>query len=373
VKIAARLARIGGTLGRALQQAIGWLQDRIWPGPSHRDGDRPVPAARVPAARKGGDAAPRGRFISGRFAGNSRLTYMLYEPGVRKGGPGPLLVMLHGCRQDARDFATGTRMNEAAEEAGIVVLYPEQSVLANAMRCWNWYTSGAATGKVSEAAQIAALTRQVMRERQIDPARVYVAGMSAGGALAAVLAQDYPDLYAAVGIHSGLPAGLAHDLFSAMRLMFRGPRQGQAPADPLADGALAVPSIVFHGDEDRTVHLSNAQAIHSAAGTDRDGPSPGSPATTRREPGQRDVTRSVERGPGGVTRRELWIVHGAGHAWAGGDDAGSYTDADGPDASREMLRFFLQHRLAVPAAVRVGAAGSAHENGDQARLDRHLG
>jgi len=289
-----------------------------------------------------------GRFTDGRFGNELRRRYMLYEPGFRKPGPAPMLVLLHGCHQDAKDFAVGTRMNEAAEEAGVVVLYPEQSRLANALRCWNWYAPNHQPTDKSDAALIAAMTRQMMRERHIDPARVYVAGMSAGGAMAAVLARDYPELYAALGVHSGVPAGLAHDVVAAVRLMSQGPTQGEADADLSPAGSVghAVPSIVFHGDQDMTVHPSNGQAIHAARSGDQAEalPSGSLTATTHPGAGLHSVTRSVDYDLGGVTNRELWIVHGAGHAWAGGSDEGSHTDADGPDASREMLRFFLQHR-----------------------------
>ena len=148
---------------------------------------------------------------------------MLYEPANRGHAPAPLLVLLHGCKQGAADFAAGTRMNEAAEAAGVVVLYPEQSLAANLLRCWNWYALQDRSNKDGDAAVIAAMTRQVMREHEIDATRVYVAGMSAGGGMAAVLVRDYPELYAALGVHSGVPAGLAHDVYSAMRLMSDGP------------------------------------------------------------------------------------------------------------------------------------------------------
>ena len=104
---------------------------------------------------------------------------MLYEPSIRAPGPAPLLVLLHGCNQGAEDFAAGTRMNEAAEEAGVVVLYPEQAVAANALRCWNWYALQDRSNKDGDAALIASMTRQVVREHDIDATRVYVAGMSA--------------------------------------------------------------------------------------------------------------------------------------------------------------------------------------------------
>jgi poly(3-hydroxybutyrate) depolymerase len=175
--------------------------------------------------------------------------------------------------------------------------------------------------------------------------------MSAGGGMAAVLARDYPELYAALGVHSGVPAGLAHDVFSAIRLMSNGPALDAADAVQISGDGVgrAVASIVFHGDEDSMVHPSNGHAIHGApVNTQADQHALGSlQATTDPSAGRHGFTRSVEIGPDGATNRELWIVHGAGHAWAGGSDGAKYTDASGPNASREMLRFFLQHQLSA--------------------------
>jgi poly(hydroxyalkanoate) depolymerase family esterase len=327
-----RLAHAGQALVRVLRRTVAAGQALL-------DG---VPASAAP------DTAPTSRFTEGRFDGESPRRFMLYEPASRGAGPAPLVVLLHGCQQGADDFAAGTRMNEAAEAAGVVVLYPEQAMSANMLRCWNWYALQDRSNHGGDAALIAAMTRQVMHDHDIDAGRVYVGGMSAGGAMAAVLARDYPTLYAALGVHSGVPAGLAHDVFSAMRLMSSGPRQPDAAAVPPlvvgADGP-SVASIVFHGDEDTKVHPSNGQAIHAAPAGDL-AAFESLEATTHADQGQRGFTRSVELAPSGVTQRELWIVHGAGHAWAGGDGQEEYTDATGPDASREMLRFFLQHQHA---------------------------
>jgi poly(hydroxyalkanoate) depolymerase family esterase len=344
-----RLANAGREFLRTMRQAVSGSQAQ------RRDRRRPTLDERAAFAAAGVDAqaipaqtgtGPQGSFTEGRFATESQRRYMLYQPASRKPGPAPLLVLLHGCRQSAEDFAAGTRMNEAAEDTGVLVLYPEQSLAGNLLRCWNWYALQDRSNSDGDAALIAAMTRHIISEHGIDAKRVYVAGMSAGGGMAAVLARDYPELYAALGVHSGVPAGLAHDVFSAIRLMSNGPAQGEADAVPITVEGLgqSVASIVFHGDEDKTVHPSNGEAIHAAPG------SPAQPvgtiqATTEPRAGQRGFTRSVEFGPGGVTKKELWIVHGAGHAWAGGSDDARYTDADGPSASREMLRFFLQHRL----------------------------
>jgi len=296
-------------------------------------------------------AAAAGQFTEGHYGTGSQRRYMLYQPARRQRGQAPLLVMLHGCSQDAEEFAAGTRMNEAAEASGVVVLYPEQSLSAHALRCWTWYALQDRSNSEGDAALIAAMTREVIREHDIDPARVYVAGMSAGGAMAAVLARDYPRLYAALGVHSGAPAGLAHDVYSGLRLMSSGPSLRADGEAAILDEEIphAAASIVFHGDEDTMVHPSNGEAIHATRRIAQDQPLPVESlrATTHASKGRRGYTRSIEYGPGGVPYRELWIVHGAGHAWAGGSGAVRLNDAAGPNASREMMRFFLQQRLAA--------------------------
>lgn len=283
------------------------------------------------------------------FAGT--LDYKLYRPpALRK--LAPLVVMLHGCSQNARDFASGTRMNALADEFGAMVLYPEQSKYANMLGCWNWYETRNQCAGHGEPAMIAGMTRQVMADHRIDSARVYVAGLSAGGAMAVILGQAYPGLYAAVGVHSGVPSGVAHDLASALSAMSRGPlpRGGDPAAFTLPANRSLVATIVFHGDCDTTVHPSNGDAVHAQSHHARAPSRETGAAATRRVlmSGGRAVTRRTQSKSAGVPGAELWVVHGAGHAWSGGSLQGSYTDEDGPDASREMMRFFLQRRLAEP-------------------------
>jgi poly(hydroxyalkanoate) depolymerase family esterase len=230
-------------------------------------------------------------------------------------------------------------MNVLAEEHGVLVVYPGQTPAANAQKCWNWFSPGDQERDRGEPALIAGITRQVMRDHAIDPARVYVAGLSAGGAAAAIMGAAYPDLYAAVGVHSGLACGAARDIPSALTAM----RQGAATPHRADDvGRRIVPTIVFHANRDGTVNPRNGdQVIAQAKAAAAAG------LQTRTERGQvprgHAYSRTLHTDAGGKPLLEQWVVHGGGHAWSGGSTAGSYTDPRGPDASREMLRFFLDH------------------------------
>ncbi len=264
-----------------------------------------------------------------------QLAYRLYVPPAQAAhaGPRPLVLMLHGCTQDADDFAAGTRMNALAREAGVLVLYPEQIQRANAQKCWNWFKTQHQQRGRGEPALLASLTRQVMAQHGVDASRVYVAGLSAGGAMADILGRTYPELFAAVGVHSGLAAGAASDLPSALAAMRSGAPAGQASGPALR------PVIVFHGDADSTVHPSNGAAVASGA----HGSNSPAQATAGRTPGGQRFTRTVYGAAGSAAAGEYWQLHGAGHAWSGGSAAGSYTAPGGVDASAEMLRFFLAH------------------------------
>ncbi len=290
-------------------------------------------------------AAPRGSFTERRFIGaTGTRPYKLYVPACAEAGIAlPLVVMLHGCGQSPDDFADGTRMNAWAERDGFLVCYPGQTAAANGQRCWNWFNDGDQHRGAGEPALIAGITRDVMARHPVDPARIYVAGLSAGGALAATMGQAYPDLFAAVAVHSGLACGAARDMSSAFAAM----RQGGGGGATREAAAVRVPTIVFHGDRDSTVNPVNgdevaAQAIHAATvrSEAEDGVVAGGHGYRR--------TRFIDaRGRALV---EQWEIRGAGHAWAGGSAAGSYTDPHGPDASGEMLRFFAEH--VGPAAAR---------------------
>lgn len=311
------------------------------------DGPPPDPAPQAPAASpdvpparapQPGGSAGEEQFLSGRFTGSTgSRAYRLYIPPGDRHATCPLLVMLHGCTQDPDDFARGTRMNALAREAGCLVLYPAQVHKANSSGCWNWFKQRHQQRGQGEAALLAGMVQEVLARQPVDRRRVYVAGLSAGGAMAAVLGQAYPELFAAVGVHSGLPAGVAGDLPSALAVMQAGP-----PPAPLRQGG--PPVIVFHGDQDRTVHPANGDGVVQAC-------APGAVRQTGQghANGRAYTCHRLQDGQGGV-RAEHWVVHGAGHAWSGGSTAGSFTDPAGPDASREMLRFFLEHPHPVEAS-----------------------
>jgi poly(hydroxyalkanoate) depolymerase family esterase len=269
--------------------------------------------------------------------------YKLYIPSGYTGQALPLVVMLHGCTQSPDDFAAGTQMNEVAEERTFLVAYPAQTQAANMSKCWNWFSPSDQQRDQGEPSLIAGITRQIMRDFPVEAGRVYVTGLSAGGAAAAIMGATYPDLYAAIGIHSGLACGAASDMPSAFAAMKQG---GSAPKGASRRPGGPVPTIVFHGDRDTTVNPVNGDQVIAQAAA-------GNLQTTvnrGKAPGGISYTRTVHADETGRAVLEHWVLHGAGHAWSGGSTAGSYTEPRGPDASREMMRFFLE-RPATPDLV----------------------
>lgn len=278
-------------------------------------------------------AAQNGQFDTHSYAdANGRRDYKLFAPSGLPSGQVPLVVMLHGCTQSPDDFAAGTRMNELAGQHGFIVAYPAQSRTANASGCWNWFNATDQQRDGGEPALLAGITRQIIAEHPVDPARVYVAGLSAGGAAAAIMGARYRDLYAAIGVHSGLACGAAKDMPSAFAAMQNG--GGQTPS--AGDG---IPAIVFHGTRDTTVHPRNGEQVIAQS---KGAASLRATRTEGRSQGGTRYTKTIHADAGGKPVLEHWVLDGVGHAWSGGSAAGTYTYPEGPDASAEMVRFFLE-------------------------------
>ncbi|MEJ7930702.1 PHB depolymerase family esterase [Ramlibacter sp. AN1015] len=294
---------------------------------------RTVDAEPASARSRPAEGGP-GSFVSGRVGGDALAgrDYKLFVPPGAGSRPMPLVLMLHGCTQDPDDFAAGTRMNELARDQGFFVLYAAQSQRANPQRCWNWFKHSHQVRGRGEPELLARMVREVMKRHAVDADRVYVAGLSAGAAMAAIVAAAYPELFAAVGVHSGLAPGAAKDIPSAFEAMKKG---ASGPVRPLP-----VPTIVFHGEADATVHPANGRQVITAA--DSEG-STSAASEELRAQGRRTAVRRVHRDRVGAVVLEHWSIHGAPHAWSGGSPSGSYTDPQGPDASAQMLRFFLEH------------------------------
>src|SRR6266516_3676385 len=305
-----------------------------------------IPTLPEPTIQGGTDASPSsqqgGKFVDGAYSNIAGTrTYKLYIPKNYNGQAVPLVIMLHGCTQNAVDFAAGTRMNMFAEGKTFLVAYPEQVSSANTSKCWNWFQPADQQRGMGEPSLIAGITRQIMNSYHADINRVYVAGMSAGGAMAVIMAVTYPDLYAAVGVHSGLAYRAAHDVRSGIAAMRRGTGQSVQQLTSV------IPLISFHGDRDTTVSPVNADHLLNQWLQVTNPEQERSAYSTKVERGQvvggRAYTRSIYHNANGQVIAEKWLVHQAGHVWSGGSSDGSFTDPKGPNASTELLRFFAEH------------------------------
>jgi poly(hydroxyalkanoate) depolymerase family esterase len=333
-----------------------------------------VTAARVEPATRQPAAAPAqaGRWQKGYSSAmppgdaatrtSRRLLYWLYLPPLsplmspaQPPAPIPLVVMLHGCQQSAPDFAAATRMNRLAEREGFAVLYPQQSATGDAHRCWHWYQRAVQRGE-GEVQTIAALVQQVQQRHGLDTRRTYAAGLSAGGALATLLALQHPELIAAVGLHSAPVFGTADSALSAYRTMQHGAGQAHVGVALAAAQAslrpLGLPAIVIHGERDPVVRRINAaqlmqqlQVVNAGALTRPEPTRRNNPArTTGRSP--RHAWASTSYFAGRKPQLVLCEVASLGHAWSGGDDSVKFSERSGPDASTMMWTFFARHRLA---------------------------
>lgn len=311
-------------------QGLMSLLERVLPTVDGTTAPRPAP--------RQVDIAGGAQFLSGTHQGKSgSRAYRTYVPASAEAGASAIVMMLHGCTQSPEDFAIGTGMNALAERDGFIVIYPEQSRGANAQTCWNWFSPNDQRRDRGEPDILAGMARTAMAHYGVPADRTFVAGLSAGAAMAVILGHTYPDVFAAVGAHSGLPYGAAKDVASAFAVM-----AGQRPDQAAEPPSPYTRTIVFHGSADRTVHVSNSETI--ARSTERHGPSPSVQTIRKGAAGGRSYTATISTGPDGRDHLEHWVIDGLGHAWSGGRPGGSYTDPRGPDASAEMIRFFFESK-----------------------------
>jgi len=335
--IAARSTVSGDAAPSAERPVTPLVEEWEIPGSRRSTRRRKITSADPPEVSSDG---ARGRFIDGSFTNEAGTrAYKLYIPSAYVGQPLPLVVMLHGCTQSSADFAAGTRMNVLAEKEKFLVVYPEQPRKANVSKCWNWFETTNQKRSVGEPSLIAGITREIMSTYRLSSESVYVVGMSAGGAMAAIMAATYPELYAAVGVHSGLSYGAAHNLRSGFKAMRKGvPRHKRKLRK-------VIPLIMFHGDHDTTVAKVNADNMRDQwlQAFENGGRPKGEQKVERGMAGGHTYTRSTYQDADGRVILEEWIIHHAGHAWSGGSSNGSYTDSKGPDASAEIVRFLRKH------------------------------
>jgi poly(hydroxyalkanoate) depolymerase family esterase len=269
--------------------------------------------------------------------------YKLFVPAsLDASHPAALVVMLHGCTQDPDDFARGTRFNALAAEKGVMVAWPEQTGQNHPQKCWSWFDPAHQGSGRGEPALVAGITREVMAQRPVDARRVYIAGVSAGAAMAVNTAASYPELFAAVASHSGIPYRAASDVPHAISVMHGGSPDPAILAYALQDALSGrrLPLIAVHGGADAVVSPTNSRQLAAQwAGVLHLSASPAERSTD----GGLGVERTRWNAADGGTMVELVIVDGVGHAWAGGSPEGTFTDARGPDASRLILDFLLAH------------------------------
>lgn len=285
------------------------------------------------------DASLGGQFLQlTQPKGPGCRSFKLYVPSCFVGQPLPLIVMLHGCKQNPDDFATGTRMNALAEREGFFVAYPAQTVRDNGANCWNWFDLAQQVRGGAEPASLVDMVERIRRDYNVDGSRIFVAGLSAGAAMAVILGAAYPETFAAVAAHSGLPLGAARDVASAFAAMKGGGASGPHPiAGP------AIPTLVFHGKADTTVALDNGMSITQAAVASYRAANIAlveRAELVQTEPHSKETTVTRYLDSAGRVQVEQWLVTGAGHAWFGGDSRGSYTDPTGPDATAMIVDFF---------------------------------
>jgi len=317
-----KTAFLGGQAGRGLGHVLNLLKTR-------RTGF-PPPTARPLTQTSPDDPRFTSRSLT---TGAGSLNYKLYVPEDRDRELA-LVLMLHGCTQDPDDFARGTQMNRLADEFGLVVAYPHQPRSANAQGCWNWFDRRHQSAGSGEPAKLSALARALAAEFRIAPERVFAAGLSAGAAMADILAETYPEVFPKVGLHSGLQCGAAHDVVSAFAAM-----KGDGAVRRSGAGGKASRKIIIHGTADPTVHASNGDRLFEAM---RSRHHCSTVIISEVKSAGKSPMRQTLIDPSGEVLAEHLPIEGAGHAWSGGDRAGSFTDADGPDASREMVSFFLR-------------------------------